>query len=580
MMKKAGRNRQLKWSMIKMLAAGWFLPLFFIAVVMFFIVSIRMERQLQDTIVASADKSIDLCQLRLNNAMELSKEASYLPTLKECYAGYLEDGDEERLNRSSSMFIRQHYRANTDFNMTYMYFIHNPKNVCMAYQGINTYANVRVFTGYALDEVMELSKELDTSIAFVNINNRIYMVRNIVDSDFTPFAVLTMELNVEDMFEGLNGVWGYKDGDVFIDGISLFHVYDEIPRPDESFARNMAEPYYFHIGNKPYVYMQLESGRHKVEYIIGLDESVIAGEKVVIKYLLIILAVFMVPLIIVVFTFFHKSVNKPIEVLRDAYKEIERENYGYHITPDTRHEEFEELDEAFNSMSDKLSYQFEKIYLEELALRDANIMALQSQINPHFLNNTLEIINWEARLAENYKISGMIEALSTMLEATMNRGRERLIPLSEELNYADAYLYIISRRFGENLEVTKEIDDSCLHVKVPRLIIQPIIENAVEHGMNFSGRGKICIHICSEGDKLIIEVKNNGKLTEEDRRKIDELLGEDDTKEIHSVSLGIRNVNKRLKIIYGAECGLTIKSDKNGDTISTIIVKTDNTEEQ
>lgn len=579
-MKKVGRNRQLKWNMIKMLAAGWFLPLLFIAGILFFFVSDRMERQLQDTIVASADKSIDLCQLRLNNAMELSKEASYLPTLKECYAEYLEDGDEEKLNRSASMFIRQHYRASTDFNMTYLYFIHNPENACMTYQGINTYANVKAFTGYALDEVMELSGDLDTSIAFVNINNRIYMVRNIVDSNFKPFAVLTMELNVEDMFEGLNGIWGYEEGDVLIDGISLFQVYDEIPLPEQSLARNMTEPYYYHDGNKPYIYMQMESGRHKAAYVVGLDESAIAGEKVLIKYLLIILLVFMVPLIIVVFTFFHKSVNKPIEALQDAYKEIEKENYGYHITPDARHEEFKELDEAFNSMSDKLHYQFEKIYLEELALRDANIMALQSQINPHFLNNTLEIINWEARLAENYKISGMIEALSTMLEATMDRKREQLIPLSEEMNYADAYLYIISRRFGENLEVTKEIDDSCLRIKVPRLIIQPIIENAIEHGLNFSGRGKIRIRVRAEGDKLFIEVMNNGRLTEKDRKKIDELLGEEDTKEIHSVSLGIRNVNKRLKIIYGAECGLTIKSDKNGDTVSTIIVKTDHEEEQ
>lgn len=132
-MKKTGRNRQLKWSMINMLAAGWFLPLLFIAVIMFFFVSGRMEKQMRDTIVASADKSIDLCQLRLNNAMELSKEASYLPTLKECYAEYLSDGDGEKLNRSATMFIRQHYRASTDFNMTYMYFIHDSQNVCMTY---------------------------------------------------------------------------------------------------------------------------------------------------------------------------------------------------------------------------------------------------------------------------------------------------------------------------------------------------------------------------------------------------------------------------------------------------------------
>ncbi len=560
-----------------MLAAGWFLPFLLISVMLLFFVLKRMDRQIQNTIMTSADKSIELCELRLKQAIESSKEASYQPTLKEGYARYLQDGDDVKLGRAASNFIIQHYRVNTDFNLTYLYFIHDPENACMTYQD---YYDAKVFTEYALEEVMELSRDLDTAIAFVNIRGRMYMVRNIVDSNFEPFAVLTMELNVEDMFGGLRAIWGFKEGDVFIDGIPVFQVYEQDPCLALEGESDMKEPLYYNRGKEAYVYRRLDSGWHKTAYTVTLDETVIAGETVVIKYLLVMLVVFMIPLIVVVFYFFHQSVNKPIEALRDAYKEIEKEHYGFHVETDIRHEEFAELDEAFNSMSDKLQYQFEKIYLEELALRDANIMALQSQINPHFLNNTLEIINWEARMAENYKISAMIEALSTMMEATMNRGRQQLIPLSEEMSYADAYLYIISRRFGEKLEVSKEIDENCLQVMVPRLIVQPIIENAVEHGMNFAGKGKIHIRISKKEDRLLIEVMNNGKLTEKDMEKIVQLLGEKDMKEIRSASLGIRNVNKRLKLLYGDECGLTIKSNKNGHTVSTIIVKIDNAGEQ
>ncbi len=576
-MKKAGRNRQLKWSMIKMLAAGWFLPFLLISIMLLFFVSKRMDRQLQNTIMTSADKSIELCELRLKQAMESSKEASYQPMLKEGYARYLQDGDDVKLNRTASNFIIQHYRVNTDFNLTYLYFIHDPENACMTYQD---YYDAKAFMDYALEEVMELSRDLDTSIAFVNIHGRMYMVRNIVDSNFRPFAVLTMELNVEDMFGGLRAIWGFHEGDVFIDDVSVFGVYEEDPCLTLIEEKDMEKPHYYHRGEKAYIYMRLDSGWHKTAYAVTLDESVIAGETVVLRYLLIMLAVFMIPLIIVVFVFFHQSVNKPIGALRDAYKEIEKEHYGFHVKTDTRHEEFADLDEAFNSMSDKLQYQFEKIYLEELALRDANIMALQSQINPHFLNNTLEIINWEARMAENYKISAMIESLSTMLEATMNRGRKQLIPLSEEMSYAEAYLYIISRRFGEKLSITKEIDENCLQVMVPRLIVQPILENAIEHGVNFAGKGKIRIRISREEDRLFIEVMNNGKLTDKDREKIAQLLGEKDVRETRSVSLGIQNVNKRLKLLYGGDCGLTIKSDKDGYTVSTIIVKIDNKGEQ
>ena len=114
-------------------------------------------------------------------------------------------------------------------------------------------------------------------------------------------------------------------------------------------------------------------------------------------------------------------------------------------------------------MSGQLQSQFEHIYREELALRDARIMALQSQINPHFLNNTLEIINWEARMAGDVKVCGMLEALSTILTAAMDRDKRATVHLSQELMYVDAYLYIIKERLGKRLTVHKQIDpDTCL----------------------------------------------------------------------------------------------------------------------
>lgn len=222
-------------------------------------------------------------------------------------------------------------------------------------------------------------------------------------------------------------------------------------------------------------------------------------------------------------------------------------------------------------MSDKLKNQFEQIYLEELALKDADIKALQSQINPHFLNNTLEIINWEARMNGNDKVSSMIEALSTMLGATLNRKRQPMIPLAEELSYVDAFCYICKQRFGEKLQFEKQVDDTLLGQEVPRLIIQPIIENAVEHGLA-GKKGRIVIRIYRDQDKMIIEVVNDGTLTAQDREKIEMLLGGEREPD-RSVSLGIYNVNKRLKITYGEECGLTVKSDKDGLTVSTLTVK-------
>ena len=133
---------------------------------------------------------------------------------------------------------------------------------------------------------------------------------------------------------------------------------------------------------------------------------------------------------------------------------------------------------------------------------------------------------------------------------------------------------------GDNFQVEKEIDESLLRVKVPRLIIQPIVENAVEHGMDIRRKGTIKLTVRREGQMLLIEVMDNGRLTEEARKKIDQLLHTESTTGTSSLSLGIRNVNKRLKIIYGQECGLAIKSNKEEHTVSTIMVKIDNEGEQ
>ena len=141
----------------------------------------------------------------------------------------------------------------------------------------------------------------------------------------------------------------------------------------------------------------------------------------------------------------------------------------------------------------RLKYQFDHIYEEELALEDARIMALQSHINPHFMNNTLEIINWEARLAGNDKVSEMISSLGTLLDAALDRKKQPEVPLKEELTYVKAYLFIMKERFGKRLEVTLEIPEELYQEKVPRLILQPVIENAIAHGVQVQGTGKVRI---------------------------------------------------------------------------------------
>ena len=176
----------------------------------------------------------------------------------------------------------------------------------------------------------------------------------------------------------------------------------------------------------------------------------------------------------------------------------------------------------------------------------------------------------------------MIEALSTMLGETMNRKEAQFHSVAEEIAYADAYLYIISQRFGAKFRCEEKIDERLLNVQVPRLIIQPIVENAVEHGMDITTQGRLEVRLFEREDGyLCIEVEDNGHLTAEDRKRIDKILSQDaEMAKEKRVSLGIRNVDQRLKMIYGADCGLFIDSNEEDYTVSTILLKMDIPSEQ
>lgn len=583
--KRKKPQKPLKWSMIVMLLSGWLLPLLLISFCLLYFVSSMINRQIEKTILLSADKAVEICDMQMEEIAIHSRNASYNTVIRDSYERYRKDGKDIRLYSEVTKFLNQQYKYNRTFLYTMVFFMENPVNMfCYTF---NTYSDNNIITaGYShvehfqkeeLADILLIGETLDTKIELVQLNGKLYLVRNLMNSYFEPFAMIVMELDPEGVFGSLNSVWGAVRYELFIDGAPLMGT--ELPEAVNSLDLTAVteDSVYVHEHGIAYVYKVVKYESKKYAYVVELDSQVIIDDLSMLRYILVLVLIFLVPLIILVFWFFYHKVTRPVNVLVEASREIEEGNYGYTIEGTGDSQEFFYLNRAFNAMSAELKHQFEKIYLEELALRDANIKALQSQINPHFLNNTLEIINWEARMNGNESVSGMIEALGTMLEATMNRKQARLIPLSEELAYVDAYLYIIKKRLGDRLLIEKQVDEALLKVEVPRLIIQPIVENAVEHGER--GRHqKIALRVYripENPDIISIQVFNNGTLTKEDKERIEYLLSGDDIadKNERHVSLGIRNVDRRLQIIYGEECRLTIENDGNNQTVSTILVK-------
>lgn len=162
----------------------------------------------------------------------------------------------------------------------------------------------------------------------------------------------------------------------------------------------------------------------------------------------------------------------------------------------------------------------------------------------------------------------MIDALSTMLDATLARDGRSMVTLREEMEYVDAYLYIINERLGGRLDETVNIAEDLQDVLIPRLILQPIVENAVEHDISPKKGGRIFIEASKEGQTLFLDVIHDGTLNSEDLEAISSLLSDDSRKR---GSVGIRNVYQRLRLIYGDEASLSVTQQGENAILARIM---------
>ena len=586
---KICRRKSLLWSMLFLLLFGWFLPLLLTNGIMSIMATRKVHTQIDRSVTTSMEKAAEIMELQLAESETASKNASYLNVIREAYLTYQDGGNRRDFQTTVFTFLEQQYMFHKNCQAVNLVFREYPDDIYYTYNNSTggTYRDITYFKTYVAKDLLEEMDDLDTRTELRSYDGRLYMIRNLVDSKFHPFAILAIELNEESLMESLKSVWGYENAVVYLDGTYALSLKggDSLHYGEEQQNR-LAENDSFieHASGRqnPYVYKRLKLYHSTLDCVVELDRSTIYAEIKTIRYVYGILGVFAQPLVFIIYNFLNKRVNRPVQDLIKVFDVVRAGEYGTQIENMANSEEFYHMEESFNYMSSQLKQQFDKIYMEEIALRDAKIMALQSQINPHFLNNTLEIINWEARLNGNMRVSQMIEALSTMLEATMNRKADPYNTVAEEMEYVDAYLYIITQRYGEKFTCRKEIDESLLNYKIPRLIVQPIAENAIEHGMSITREGELVIRLYRKREDLLcIEIENNRPLSEEDQAKIHKLLkeGPNPQKE-HRVSLGIRNVDQRLRMMYGPECGLFISNNKNNHTVSTILVKIDEGRQQ
>ena len=224
----------------------------------------------------------------------------------------------------------------------------------------------------------------------------------------------------------------------------------------------------------------------------------------------------------------------------------------------------------FNIMADKLQEQMEEIRRNEREKQKMEKKLLQSQINPHFLYNTLDSIIWMIRSEEYDGAGEMVSLLAKFFRTSLSQGKD-MIPLEKELEHATSYLAIQNIRFKDKFEFHVDADQELLKYFCPKLSIQPLLENAIYHGMEgMYEDGEIEIRVYEKDGDIKIDVSDNGPgMTQE---KIDYIMHNKVVSSRRGSGIGVCNVNERIQLIYGKNYGITISSELDEGTVATITI--------
>jgi sensor histidine kinase YesM len=235
---------------------------------------------------------------------------------------------------------------------------------------------------------------------------------------------------------------------------------------------------------------------------------------------------------------------------------ITQRNFHNYITV-TGSFEFQELGHAYNYMLDELNDYVGQLVETQKEQRNAELAALQHQINPHFLYNTLASVKFLVQQGSKEKAVHTIHALISMLQNALSNVSET-ITVTGELENLKSYVFINHVRYGERIRVNFFISPDCMEYHLPKLIIQPFIENAFFHAFNRKSEGYIHVLISRDEGSLLCEVVDNGDGM--DHEQPDLPLSSPDSRRQLFTGIGIRNVHDRLVLLYGEEYGVTIKS--------------------
>lgn len=497
------------------------------------------------------------CQ-SIDSVIALARDAIYDGELAGVYdswqGGGMADTEYLRLSRS---YIDRKYSRNSLFSFAAYFPVCAPDLYMYTRSGYNEAVQ---YLSAAQQQTLQLGETLDTRTRFLEAEGQLYLVRNLMNLRMERYGMLVLGLQRQALLAPLLRLADAWQGQVAIqlDGSGETGV------DWAAFPPGMTE-----AGGEIRYCRQSVSDDYTLRLLLTMDRHRQYREHYLFQYLAVGLYLLLIPVLVLLGLYLHRRIIKPITLLSAASRRIEQGELGVTV-PMRGGDELGDLGVAFSKMSRRIEQLIDTTYKEELALKDAQIQALQSRINPHFINNALEAINWEARIEKSETIPAMVSALSVLLGASMARQDRRLVPLREEMKVAEAYIYFIRQRFGDDLTVRLEPEEEAMDCLVPLLTVQPVLENAVEHGIAPAGRGEIALACRLAGQGVRLEISNTGRgITPEDRQRIDAALRGETASGTH---LGLANIAGRLHLIYGGRAHIEVYSEGEHRTVVRIDV--------
>lgn len=405
-------------------------------------------------------------------------------------------------------------------------------------------------------------------------NQVIYFIRNVESANILNFKYnLILEIDENILSASFDDLLKYKKAEQLIidqNGVIVSHTNKRMlgskVNPIFMELNNTTITKELKINNNTYIASSQKFKDYNLTSIIILPKNLVLSDfrKSLSSYLIVV-AVFILIFLSIGISLSSK-ITKPINDLAGNIFQLGQGNFEVKM-PNYEEYELNQISDTFNTMTDKINELFNDIYKKQLLLKDSELKSLQSQINPHFLFNVLLSISWQAKMSGNEDVYQMVTSLSNLLRANIYLTGKEKITIKQEFEYINYYLFLQKTRFQDKIEfILPKLSDEVMNYFLPKLAIQSMVENAVIHGLeNKLSKGILKISLNIDTTSLYFIIEDNGI-------GFDISTVNDIDKSTH---IGLYNVNKRIKLFYGDNYGISIESEIDKGSRITVHIPID-----